>query len=202
MATTLHARTLVIADHPHLSAGDVAAFLDRRLTTDERHGIEEHLAHCGQCRAELAAVRRLVKSGPVPERRLMRTGLAAAAVIAFLALTLGRLGSGTTEDRVRTTPAATTGASALIKGLQPADGDTVSLARTALVWGSIGGEPAYRVTITDATGKLVWTNSTTDTSQTLPPTLLSSRTTYFWYVDALRADGRAASTGVRRFIVP
>jgi hypothetical protein len=70
------------------------------------------------------------------------------------------------------------------------------------VWGSIGGEPTYRVTITDAAGKLIWANTSTDTSLTLPPTLLSPHTTYFWYVDALRADGRAASTGVRRFIVP
>jgi hypothetical protein len=198
----MHARTLVTADHPHLTAEDVAAFLDRRLPTTERHGIEEHLAHCARCRAELAAVRKLVKSGPIPRQLTLRTGLAAAAVIAFLALTLGRLGSGGTEDRVRTTPSLTGTGSELITGLQPADGDTVASARPALIWRSIGGEPAYRVTVTEETGKLVWTNTTTDTSVTPPPTLLFPRKTYFWYVDALRADGRAASTGVRRFIVP
>ena len=189
-------------DRPHLTAEDVAAFLDRRLTTDEKHGIEEHLAHCGRCRAELAAVRKLVKSGPIPERRVFRIGLAAAAVIAFLALTLGRMGPGSTEDRIRTTPSATTSESELIKGLQPADGDTISSASAALAWRSIGGEPTYRVTITDATGQLVWTNTTPDTSLMVPPTLLSAGRTYFWYVDALRADGRAASIGVRRFVVP
>jgi hypothetical protein len=202
MGTTLHARIFVAADHPHLTAEDVAAFLDRRLTATERHGIEDHLAHCGRCRAELAAVRRLVKSGPVPRQLTLRTGLAAAAVIAFLALTLGRLGSGGTDDRVRTPPSLTGSGSELITAIQPADGDTVATARPALIWRSIGGEPAYRVTITEETGKLVWTNTTTDTALTLPPTLLSPRTTYFWYVDALRADGRAASTGVHRFIVP
>ena len=191
-----------MTDHPHLTAEDVAAFLDRHLTTGERHRVEDHLAHCSRCRAELAAVRKLVKSGPIPERRALRTGLAAAAVIAFLALTLGRMGSGRTEDRVRATPVTTTTGSELITGLHPADGDTVSSARTALAWRAIGGEPAYRVTITEATGQLVWTNTTTDTSVTLPPTLLSPHRTYFWYVDALRADGRAASTGVRRFVVP
>jgi hypothetical protein len=202
MPTTLHARPHVISDDPHLTAEDVAAFLDRRLTTDEKHRVEDHLAHCGPCRAELLAVRQLVKSGPIPERRALRTGLAAAAVIAFLALTLGRWGSGGTEVRVRATPVTTTSESDVITGVQPADGDTVSTARTALAWKAIAGEPAYRVTITEATGQLVWTNTTTDTSVTVPPTLLSPHKTYFWYVDALRADGRAASTGVRRFVVP
>jgi hypothetical protein len=202
MGTTLRVQALVAADHPHLTAEDVAAFLDRRLTTTERHDVEDHLAHCGRCRAEVAAVRRLVKAGPVPRKLTLRTAFAAAAVIAFLALTLGRLGPGGTDDRVRTTPSLSGGGSELITGLQPADGDTVASARPALIWRSIGGEPAYRVTVTEETGKLVWTNTTTDTSLTLPPTLLSPRTTYFWYVDALRADGRAASTGVRRFVVP
>jgi len=69
-----------------------------------------------------------------------------------------------------------------------------------MLWSAVAGEPTYRLTLTDASGQPVWTTTTTDTSITLPPNvILQQRKRYFWYVDALRADGRAASTGVRRF---
>ena len=194
--------TFVTTNHTHLTAEDVAAFLDRRLTTTERLGIEEHLAGCSQCRGEVAAVRRLVSANPTRRSLTLPLSLAAAAAVAFLLFTVARPGPEGRADPLRTPASLPAGASERITALRPAEGDTIAVARAVLEWASIGGEPTYRLTVTDATGQPVWTRTTADTSLTLPRTILESRRTYFWYVDALRANGRAASTGVRRFTVP
>ena len=194
--------TVVTTNQAHLTAEDVAAFLDRRLTTPERLGIEEHLAGCSQCRGEVAAVRRLVNDKPAKRSLTLPLGLAAAAVIGFLLFTVARPVPENAADRLRTPASLPTDASERITSLRPADGDTISVARAVLEGASIAGEPTYRLTVTDATGQPVWTRTTPDTSLTLPRTVLEPHRTYFWYVDALRADGRAASTGVRRFTVP
>jgi len=195
----LSASTNVTSDNTtHLTAEDVAAFLDRQMTAAERLAAEEHLAGCRQCRAEVAAVRRLIKGQPLIRRiPIVPAGLAAAAVIAFLVFTITRPGRELSDERVRTLPVDS---SARISAVLPVDGDTVPLGSPVLVWSSTAGDPTYRFTLTDASGQPLWTSATADTSVKLPTNvILQSRTTYFWYVDALRADGRAASTGVRRF---
>jgi len=192
---------VTIDDTTHLTAEDVAAFLDRRMTAAERLEAEEHLAGCGECRAEVTAVRRLIRGQPLARRiPVVPAGLAAAAAIAFLVFTIARPGRELPDSRVRAVPDESP---ARMAAVVPADGDTVPPGSPVLVWSSITGEPTYRFTLTDASGQPLWTSATTDTSITLPPQVtLRPRQTYFWYVDALRADGRAASTGVRRFTTP
>ena len=189
---------------PHLTAEDVAAFLDRRMTAAERAGAEAHLADCRECRAEIADVRRLVSATPARRSMvLVPAALAAAAVIAFVALSLGRAGSDSSADRVRTPGVSVAEDSQRIAVIAPAEGDTIRGARASLLWSAVVGEPTYRLTLTDASGQPVWTTTTSDTSLTLPANVaLQPHTKYFWYVDAQRADGRAASTGVRSFTTP
>ena len=197
----MNASILVTTDNTtHLTAEDVAAFLDRHITAAERAAVEAHLVDCRVCRDEVTSVRRLMRTGPTVRRFIIPAGLAAAAAIAFVALTLGR-GSDLANERVRSEiPVESEGA---IETWLPADNDTISPARPVMVWSSIAGEPTYRFTLTDASGQPLWTSATADTSVILPPQIiLQPRQTYFWYVDALRANGRAASTGVRRFKTP
>lgn len=198
----LDTSTLVTRNDTHLAAEDVAAFLDRRLTTAERVGVEEHLADCSQCRGEVAAVRRLVNEKPTRRSFALPVGLAAAAAIVFMLFTVARPDSDRAAARLRTTPSLPADVSERITSVRPADGDSLPAERAVLEWASTGNEPTYRLTVTDATGQLVWTRTTPDTTLTVPRALLEAHRTYFWYVDALRADGRAASTGVRRFTVP
>jgi len=190
-------------DAQHLTAEDVTAFLDRRMATDERTAVEAHLADCRLCREEVAAVKRLLAARPIGRpMMLVPIGLAAAAALAFVLLNTNRAAPGSSTERLRTPSGVTlpADASSRIVARSPADGDTIGTGKLALLWSAVPDDPSYRFTLTDASGEPVWTTTTTDTSVTLPPNIvLRSRTTYFWYVDALRADGRAASTGVRRF---
>lgn len=194
-------------DETHLTAEDVAAFLDRRMSAADRTGVEAHLADCPRCRGEIAAVQRLLIARPV--RRwgvLLPVGLtaAAAAIVAIMVLTVDRPGSGSAVERNQAaTETLRSEALQRIAVRSPADGDTIPPGRLSLSWSALGGEPTYRLTLTDDSGEPVWTGTTTDTSIALPPdVILQSRRTYFWYVDALRADGRAASTGVHSFATP
>ena len=186
---------------PHLTAEEVAAFLDRRATATERAGIEAHLADCRECRVEVAAVRRMVRASSFRRPMiLLPASLAAAAAIAFVALNIQQGGPGSAAERIRATTVALPDDSlSRLDALAPADGDTIPLERPALRWSSVTGDPTYRLTLTDTSGQTVWTGTMADTSVALPAHVLQPRATYFWYVDVLRADGRAASTGVHSF---
>ena len=189
----------------HLTAEHVTAFLDRRMTAAERAAAENHLADCRVCRAEIIEVRRLLARQPMARPRvLVPLGIAAAAAIVFIALNLGQVRNDPESERVRTPAVTQTGdASRRISVLSPVDGDTLAPGRPVLSWSAVVGEPTYRLTMTDASGQPVWTSNTTDTTVTLPANgMLQPRHSYYWYVDALRADGRAASTGVHSFTTP
>lgn len=192
-------------DHTqHLAAETVGAFLDRRLTDGERSSVEAHLADCGVCRREVAEAGRLVMAMNVRRPMvLLPASLAAAAAIAFIALGITRIGRES-PDRLRApTASVETGATPRIGVLAPADGDTVRVRHPVFQWSAVAGAPTYRLTLTDESGETVWTTTTIDTSLTLPVrVVLQGRATYFWYVDALLADGRAVSTGVRTFSMP
>jgi hypothetical protein len=170
----------------------------------ERSRLEGHLADCRECRLEVAAVRRMLRARSYRSPMiLLPASLAAAAAIAFVALNIQQGGPESSAERVRTPNASfPTDASARIDVRYPTDGDTIRLGKPALVWSAVTGEPTYRLTLTDASGQTLWTSTTTDTTLTLPAQVLHPRATYFWYVDALRSDGRAASTGVRSFTTP
>jgi hypothetical protein len=87
-----------------------------------------------------------------------------------------------------------------LEAISPLDGAVTAKDSVVFTWRSLGTEVSYRLTLTDERGDLIWSVGTTDTMVLLPSSakLLSGRTN-IWYVDALLADGRSATTGARRF---
>ena len=64
------------------------------------------------------------------------------------------------------------------------------------------GRDQRQAGIVDATGGIVWSRSTVDTSVTLPADLRLLRgTEYFWSVDALLADGHSMTTRAHHFSI-
>ena len=66
------------------------------------------------------------------------------------------------------------------------------------------GESVIQDTLTllDADGRTRWSGSTSDTSLTLPDSVvLVPGSTINWYVDGLQADGRSVGTGPQRLTV-
>jgi len=180
----------------HLTELQVASYLDQALSAAERAGVEEHLEQCDACRGELVDAARIADTVPAPKRRWLLAGAAAAAaVIGIVLLVPGRKPAG---DVIRG-PNDGEGVPS-VTAVTPASGALVSAASLRLTWRPIPTAELYRVTVTDAGGAPVWSDSTSDTSAVPPAALVPGRT-YYWVVDALLADGRSATTGSVGFTV-
>lgn len=179
-------------DTSHLSSEALAAFLSRRVRGPEQAAIEEHLAACPGCRAELTAAHRVRAQRERPKRLVTRIG-AAAAVLAVVALGLR---SPPTQD-VRGAPVFRgPDSTPAIRTVSPAGGSRVDRGDLRFVWSGAGSEYLYRVLVLDSAGAEVWRAESADTA--LAPgaeVQLVSGGPYTWYVDAVGPTGDSLSSG-------
>jgi hypothetical protein len=187
-----------VGEHP--SSEEVAAYLSNALTANDRATLEAHLAVCAQCRREVTSARRLIRSQGSSTALRWAVPAAAAAVVAIVLLSPLRSGRVETLAKRAAEDAAVSATMPKIRIVSPASGDTVKGDQVVFVWQRVGNEPLYRLTLTDASGHAVWTRDTSDTTVALPTSLsLAKGQSYFWFVDALGADGIALTTGTHRF---
>jgi anti-sigma factor RsiW len=178
----------------HVEPHEVTAYLEATLSPVERARFETHLADCDVCAAELVEVMRLRHGSWSP--RTGWIGLAAAAAIAVVVL-------GPQLDREPgVTPPPLRGdslpAAALVL-VAPADGAELR-EPPVLAWRAVAGAAAYRVLVSRADGDSVWAETTRDTMATPPAAALDpSPEPYYWYVDALLADGQSVGATPHRF---
>lgn len=187
-------------DPQHVTAEQLAAYLERRLPSIERDAVERHLARCPECRRDLTGAGRMLHSYRRPVRRAAAAG---AIGIAALVLLVIRAGDGrpppdssiVLPDSYRSAgEPATTGELVVIS---PAPNMVVSPA-DQLMFAWRGTQPGrlHRLVLADAAGRTVWTIETPDSTAALPETVtLELGATYIWYVDALGDDGNSAGTG-------
>jgi hypothetical protein len=182
-----------LTETAHLSAGQLAGFLDRTVATSERKAIKAHLAECDQCRHELIEVGRLAR-GPRQRRWIawVPAGVAAAAAVAFLLL---RSPGEPRSDTLRGT--GPDGVSP-IAAVAPALDAVITPDSLVFVWHAAAPDAQYRVRLTDQLGNVVWSVSQAETTAVLPRSVvLEPNRSYFWYVDALFPDGHSGTTGAR-----
>lgn len=178
----------------HLSATDIAAFIDRSLTLEDRARAELHLSGCERCRAELAACIRLAAGAPLAQRRRSTwplVGVAAAALVLAVVLRSPGRPIGGESSQART---SVDGRARMSTVFPQRDAD---VARTELrfVWRRDDRSSGYRVIVADEAGAPVWTEDAGDTSAVPPLTLpLRSGARYYWRVEALHADGSVAQS--------
>lgn len=189
-----------LSEHP--TAEDVAAYLSGTLTPADQAAVEEHLAECRECRGQVVSARRVLRRHAAPNRRVwLLPGAAAAAVLLLAIFFRAPSGFEPGPEPVRSGQGAAGGdAGSRIPVLAPADGDTLAVGSITFVWRGQSGKPLFQFTLTDGSGRAVWTGATTDTTLTLPGAVSLDRgRTYFWTVDALSADGRSLTTRNHRF---
>jgi len=177
----------------HPGEGVIAAYVDRRLGTEERRAVESHLAECDACRAEVVEVARLVRGRRRPWI-LATAGLGVAAAAVLIITLVPRGGMPPDGPLLRS---GSDGA-AIIVAISPTDSLPLLPDSVRFVWRAAGMGASYRITVMDVRGDVVWAGNTADTAVTAGASLPRG-TAYFWYVDALLPDGRTATTGVRTF---
>jgi len=180
---------------PHLDPGEVALHVAGTSPPGERAKIEAHLALCDRCTDEVVAAWRFAG------RRRMRpallgVGIAAAAAIAGLLLLPPGRAPSPTAPVVR--GAGADSARALMV-VTPRDRDTVSRP-VVLTWRSRPDMATYKISVAEANGDSVWALVTEDTTVSLPDSVrVAPGRDYLWYVDGLKADGRALTSGIHQF---
>lgn len=192
-----------VTDRPieHLTAQELAAFLDRQLPNDDRRRVASHLHCCTQCRLDLSRASAALGRYRSRRRRVAWIGaVAAAAVVAGLLLVPGSI-SGPRDDGSRVRGGGPEG-TVLFETTSPGDGDVVGTAGLVFTWRSAALEARYELTITDLRGDPVWTAPSSDTLLALSPdVVLTPGETYYWYVDALLDGARSTTTVFRRFTI-
>ena len=189
-------------DTQHPSDEQVAAFLDGRLTTNERAQVLTHFAACAECRREMTVAHKVL--GPWRDvRRAPIFGLVTvlAAVLAFVVVRpiahdpAPSAAAVRSPDRV-SQPDRMAGIT-VVAPLDRAVIDSTIVFR----WRSGGVDATYRLTVQDRSGGVVWDTTLADTAVALPRQLVLEKGQYFWSVDAQLADGGSAKAGAHQFTV-
>lgn len=192
-------RSAVMILSRHLSDATLAAFIDGRLTDRERAAAETHLASCDDCRSTLVASSRIIRATPPASKaaaaRRWAIGAAAVAGIVLVAVLPRWPATGPAAPVERIAPDEV----ARLTTLAPQDDAVVRPDSLVFAWRR-EERASYRVTLTDESGATVWQATTTDSSIRFPSTAqLAAGRRFYWYVDALRADGSSTSSGPQSF---
>src|SRR2546430_6733762 len=166
----------------HLTVDDVAAYVDRGLAAPERARVEEHLAACAACRAEVVAVARLSRTLAARRRWAVTAPLAAAAAVLVLLFAPWQR-PGQHAAPVLREPAVT--ATVAPTPIVPRGGVATL---PALTWSSVPHADRYQVTLFDQAGSVLWETHTADTIVAIPITLRLAPVLPHYWKDAARTD--------------
>jgi len=183
----------VVTTSEHLSAADVAAFIDRSLSLGDRARAELHLSGCDRCRAELAECARLTVDAPAAQRHRSMWPVAGVAAALLLAVVL-RSSTNPSEGPASQARTSADGRANMFTVFPQRDGD-IRRAELRFVWRRDDRSTGYRIIVADETGAPVWTEDRGDTSASPPPTIpFKAGARYYWRVEVLHLDGSVAQS--------
>jgi len=180
----------------HLDPRDVAAYIDRAATPDERARIESHLATCAECRAEVSDAARITAT--LPRSRGARRSLivSAAGIAAMLLVFLWPRGDRDSTRQHRESALTTTVSPVILTPVGAVE--SVS----TFTWSSVPHASRYNVQVFDAEGSVVLRGETADTVLVPPPGItLKGGRPYYWKVEAQTGFERSASTDLVEFSI-
>jgi len=194
-----------VMEENHLSAAEIAGFIDQTLEGESRARAVEHLATCERCRDELAACARLAASAPATAVRPAAWRFVASFAAVLMIAVVLRSGWRSPSPAVDERNAAAERSAPLvsrIKTVFPEDSVPIRRSRLRFIWNSDRAASSYHLTITDATGIAAWTGDVADTAFALPDSVhLLPSSMYFWRVEAPHADGTSAQSSAVAFSV-
>lgn len=195
--------TTALTENEPLSADEIAAFLDGRLEGEELERVQARLADDPLARQEIIKAGRIISSAPARQEKKPRWipaigVLAAAAAIAVVFVQPDNLNRE--SRRVASERRGTADEPDRVDLLMPAESESLSVAVSQFAWRPIEGA-TYRIVVSDAAGRTVLQENTTDTLLRIPGALRKAGR-YYWSVDALAPDGSSVTSGIHEFVVP
>jgi hypothetical protein len=183
----------------------LAALAEGSLDASARPVALAHLAECPRCRGVVASVARALADTKVSRevgaaegrgRRFYRVALPAAAAAALIILALPRpSGDGELAHRGPTITAST--------APEPVSPVGAVAEPRSLRWASVAGADRYRVTLFDATSRVLYERVLSDTEAVLPDSIrFAPGRSYLWKVDARTGYDRWAASSLVEFRVP
>ena len=179
----------------HLEPHEVAGYVDRSMSADERARIESHLSVCADCRDEVSDAARIITTLPKPQLRrnaLIAVGGIAALLLVFLVPRSGRdtgefLHRGATTQMGQPTIISPSGAVA---------------SADVFTWSAVPNATRYDLRVSDSTGSVVWTAQSSDTVASRPSDIqLLTATPYYWKVEARTTAGRSEESELVEFSI-
>jgi len=176
----------------HLTAMEVAAYVDNGLVADARARVRSHLAECDECRGEVIAVARLARTGSRYRWKTLVPLAAAAALVLYLAP--WQRPSDSTAPVLRE-PGVTT----IVAPTPIAPRGAVN-ALPVLTWSSVPLADRYAVTLFDEDGSVLWETQTADTTAVVAPTVrIVVGVPHYWKVAARTEQGRWVASDLTSF---
>ncbi|HET9708189.1 MAG TPA: hypothetical protein VFP39_07780 [Gemmatimonadales bacterium] len=188
-----------------LDAGTIAAMVDGTLEADRREAALTHLAGCDHCQTAVASVARalvdpavaseLSATGGQGQRRLFRVLLPVAAAAALLLVVVKPWGGDEGPGGHRAPPPT---------AVAPEPLGPIGVVADAhrLWWSSIPGADRYRVTLSDASGGLLFEMQGVDTNVALPDSItLVPGHAYLWLVEARTGFDRWSTSRLAEFSI-
>ena len=175
----------------HLTAMEVAAYVDNGLVAAARARARSHLAECDECRGEVIAVARLARTRVRGRWTVLVPFAAAAALVLYFApwqrpdSTAPLLREPGVTTIVAPTPIAPRGGVAALP---------------ALTWSSVPLADRYKVTLFDGDGSVLWETQTADTTAVVAPTVrIVVGVAHYWQVAARTDVGRWVASDLTSF---
>lgn len=206
---TPHDMPSFLDESGHVSAIEMARYIDGTSQRPARSQVTHHLADCEECREELTALQRLV---PRRYRISARVGAVLGAAAALLLITLSW--QRTLPSLTDVPPDSTRAAKGIAEldapfpVVAPRSNALLSPDSVRLTWRVAGRDAAYHVVVLDEGGRIVFSTTTSDTSAIVPDSAVARQDVsdakerlYYWSIDAKLLDGRAANTEMHPFRV-
>lgn len=192
----------------HISEAELILFLEGKLSHDGRKQVEQHLAECERCSADLAAISRLDgvfrdPSAPKVDAEFLAQaerlgqkgttrffafrGAARYAVAASIVLAIGLAAMYFLRKAEKVSEYRRPLETPDVFKLLPEDGSTISAAR--FQWSRVPYALVYDVSLLQEDGRVMWTATTKDTTLTVPSNIvLQQGKRYLWKVEAFFPD--------------
>lgn len=180
----------------HLHADLIARAAAGSLTGAERSAAFAHADACESCRGDLTYVIGFER------RRRRRRVAAVTGVVLSLAVIVTIIPPTDVTSLWSTGVRSGEEGVPVVASYLPSNGGEVVGDSVQFVWQDMGPDTHYRLYLSTATGAPVLDRAVRDTSLYVAVTSPVEAGDYFWFVDALLADGGAAKSSVWRFTIP